>query len=190
MIRSSDWRLTCSFSDQNIVCITYRSHACCMPSLSHFPRFDHPSNIWWTVRVMKLLTEIFFSLSPRSPSWVHISSPAPCSEILWNLFSTHNVRDQVSHPYKISGKIIGSYVLIVMFLERKWEQTRSARNGSRHSQHLVWSWFLPNFATFVTDLSAVSKLWFCPPFWWRFPVLNQKPRHEDVWGGWRYNSTH
>jgi len=33
---------------------------------------------------------------------------------------TFSVRDQVSHPYKITGKIIVLYVLIFMFLEQRW----------------------------------------------------------------------
>ena len=31
------------------------SHACHMPRSSHFPWDDHPNNIWWGVKIIKLL---------------------------------------------------------------------------------------------------------------------------------------
>jgi len=53
--RSSDWPLPFKFSDQNLVCISHFSHGCYMSRLPHPPSFDHPNNIWWSVRLMKFL---------------------------------------------------------------------------------------------------------------------------------------
>jgi len=55
-----------------------------------------------------------------------LSSPATATSSLLglnilNLCSSLSVKDQVSHPYKIKGKIIVLYTLILKFLHRRWE---------------------------------------------------------------------
>jgi hypothetical protein len=42
----------------------------------------------------------------------------------FSLCSFLNVRDKVSHPYRTTGKIIILYILILMFLESRWEDIR------------------------------------------------------------------
>jgi hypothetical protein len=39
----------------NILNASHPFHNCHMPSPSHPPPFDHPNNIWWSVKVMKFL---------------------------------------------------------------------------------------------------------------------------------------
>ena len=45
-----------------------------------------------------------------------------------NLRSSLNVRDHVSHPYKIRGKITILYILVLKFLDSKLERKDSAPN--------------------------------------------------------------
>jgi len=55
MSRSSEWSLSFRLSDQNLVCISHRVHACYMPSPSLSPWLDRPNSIWWSVQVTKFL---------------------------------------------------------------------------------------------------------------------------------------
>jgi hypothetical protein len=45
--------------------------------------------------------------------------------------SSLNVNDQVSHPYKTTGKIIVLYILIITFLGSNLEDKNSALNDSK-----------------------------------------------------------
>jgi hypothetical protein len=44
-----------------------------------------------------------------------------------------NVSDQVSHPYKTTGKIIVLIILVLYFWVAKWKTKDSAPNDSKHS---------------------------------------------------------
>jgi len=50
-----------------------------------------------------------------------------------SFLSSRNVSDQVSHPYKTTGKIIVLYILILNFWIVTWKTEDSAPNASKHS---------------------------------------------------------
>jgi hypothetical protein len=49
-----------------------------------------------------------------------------------SLFSSHNVRDYVSHPYKPIGKMIVFYILAFIFFDSDKKTEGSGRNASKH----------------------------------------------------------
>jgi hypothetical protein len=58
---------------------------------------------------------------------LHRSKYSPQHPVLKNtlsLCSSINVRDQVSHPYKITGRIIVLYIVTFNFLDKRWEDRR------------------------------------------------------------------
>jgi hypothetical protein len=74
-----------------------------MPCPSHPPWLEQSNYTWWNVQVMKLLT---MSFSPISCLFVpNILLSALFSNTL-SQGSSLNVRNQVSHPYRTTGKII------------------------------------------------------------------------------------
>jgi len=56
-----------------------------------------------------------------------------------NLRSSLNVRDQVSHPYRTTGKTAVLCILIFIFLYSKPEDKRSAPNDSKQSVNSICS---------------------------------------------------
>jgi hypothetical protein len=89
-----------------------------MPCPSHPPWLDHSNYVWQRVQVMKLLIMQF----PQFLLWHHLSSDiifssAPCSQTPSVSVPPLMLRDQVSHPYRTTGKII-----IIWYLYWKcWE---------------------------------------------------------------------
>jgi hypothetical protein len=51
-----------SLPGEKFVCISHLLHAWQMPRLSHAPWADHPNNIWWRVKVMKLFIRVVASI--------------------------------------------------------------------------------------------------------------------------------
>jgi hypothetical protein len=51
--------------------------------------------------------------------YVQIFSSTHCSQNTLSLRSSHNIRAQVSQPYKIMGKIIAFYIPMLTFLDRR-----------------------------------------------------------------------
>jgi hypothetical protein len=74
-----------------------------------------------------------------------------------NLCSFLYVRDQVSHPYKTSSRIMVLYILTFTFLESRQEDCEP--NGSKHS---------PEFSLFLISL--------CMQFW----SVNVVPRYLNI----------
>ena len=98
-------------------------HTRYMLSPSHSSRFYHPNNIWWAAQIIKQYRSLsgkiikqYRSLSSSLCSFLHspvTSSLLGPNILLYTLFSNTlsvrsslNVSDQVSHPYKTTGKII------------------------------------------------------------------------------------
>jgi hypothetical protein len=105
---SSKWLLPSSFPSETLYSpLLSLIRATCPAHLS--PWLDHPNDIWWGVQSIKLLL----------CSLLH--SPVTSS---LSLHSSLNVSDQVSHPYKTTGKIIVLYILIFMFLDSKLDDKR------------------------------------------------------------------
>ena len=85
--------------------------------------------ITWTI-----MGEEYRSLSSSLCSFLHslVTSSLLGPNILlytlfsntFSLYSSLNVRDQVSHPYKTTGKITFLYILIFKFLDSKLEEIR------------------------------------------------------------------
>jgi hypothetical protein len=92
---------TPTFSERSLL---FRSHACYMNQPSHPPSFDHCNKIWWSVQVKELL---IMQSSPVSCHFLTLRSkysPQYLISNIINLFSSLSVRNQVSHPYKTTGK--------------------------------------------------------------------------------------
>jgi hypothetical protein len=93
MHRSPKWSVPFRFSDKFLYAsLIFPMILHALPISSSW--FDHPNNIWWTVKVSLLqLPDTSSPLGPR------ILLSTLFSDTL-ELFYFLSVRDQVSHPYK------------------------------------------------------------------------------------------
>jgi hypothetical protein len=73
----------------------------------------HSNYVWWGVQVWRVSLCSFLQ-PPITSLSLNILPSALFSNTL-NLFSSINVTDQVSHPYRTTGKIIVFYILILCF---------------------------------------------------------------------------
>jgi hypothetical protein len=121
MVRYSELSLPFKFSNQNIVCISQFSSACYMPCPTHPPLFDHFNNIHWSVHVMKFIivqsSAAFHHLLPFRSTY---SPQHPVLKYPQSLFFLWCERLSFT-PIQKAGKIVVLYILIVKFLESKWE---------------------------------------------------------------------
>jgi hypothetical protein len=94
-----------------------------IPCPSH-PTLDHSNYTWRILQITKLLVTQF---SPVSCHFIHFRSKySPQHPVLEHpqSMSPLNVWDRVSHPYRLTGKIIVLYSLIFKLLESRWEDRR------------------------------------------------------------------
>jgi hypothetical protein len=107
--RSSCWHLSFRFSEHNSLCTIFFSHPCYLPCPSHYALFHNSDYIWLGVQSYEAPhLAVFSSLLLFNPYSVQIFYWEPLfSKILsLHVCSPRNVRDQVSHPYNISCKIL------------------------------------------------------------------------------------
>ena len=122
---SSKWCLPLRFSHQNSGCTTPVPFTCHMLRPSHSSRFDHPSNIWLGVQIIKFLvmqssSHPYFFVPLRSKYYPQ----RPILEHLRPMFLP-DVKDQDLHPYKTTDKVILLHITFI-FLDSKLD---SAPNG-------------------------------------------------------------
>jgi hypothetical protein len=85
-----------------------------MPRPSHPPWLHHSNYTWKRIQVMKLFIMQFSPTSCRFIS-LHSNILSSLFSNSLNLCSSLNVKDQVSHPYRTTGKIIVLYISIFKF---------------------------------------------------------------------------
>jgi hypothetical protein len=116
------------FSNQNIVCISHRHHPCYMPRPSN-PRFDHPSNIWWSVQVTKLL------IMQSSTASRHFLPPKPkystrhsvmISFATTNLYSNNIKARRICKIYKPTGVHLPFPAFYALRCSCNWLETSDA----------------------------------------------------------------
>ena len=95
-----------------------------MPRQSHSSRFYHPNNIGWGVKVSSSLCIFLHSFATSFLLGPNILLNTLFSNTL-SLCSSLNVRNQVSHAYKTTGKII---VTTCTKTHYNWEQMNNSRS--------------------------------------------------------------
>jgi hypothetical protein len=104
----------------NVQMHSRRPHSYYTPCSSHPPLLDHPNCI--LDGKYKL-----FNSSLYSPVTLSLFGPNILLSILFSdlsLCSSFTVRNQVSHSYRTTGKIVGFYILISSFLDSRREDRK------------------------------------------------------------------
>jgi hypothetical protein len=98
---------------------SFSPHSCYMPCPSQSPRLDNSNYTWEQYKLRS--SSLYSFLQPpitSSPFGPNIPLSTLFSNTL-SLCSSLNVRGQVLHPYRTTGKIIVLYILIYTFLDRR-----------------------------------------------------------------------
>jgi hypothetical protein len=102
---------------------SYR-HSFYIPYPSHPPWLYHSNYTWRRVHNLWSLLCSSLQLYITSSLFIPNIFLGTLFSHTLSLCSFYNVRDQVSHPYRTTGKIIPLYILIFMFLDSRWEDKR------------------------------------------------------------------
>jgi hypothetical protein len=150
ILRSTKWPLSFGPSYHNFVYISLLSHV--LHSLPiHPPWCEHPNNIQHGIQIMQhptveffpdsscflpLGSSIFLSTLFSNTQWVKLTSAPQSISFIRHIkvlippqtpsvcYSLH-VRDQVSHPHKVTCRITVLYILIFIFADSRWEDDRA-----------------------------------------------------------------
>jgi hypothetical protein len=102
-----------------------------------------PSHLLLDLICLVIFGDEYKFLLPR-PSEAQIFSLEPCSQTPSRLFSFLNVRDQVSHPYKTTGRIMVLHILTCAFLDSRREDKKEILNGMVGSILRIYSALVEN----------------------------------------------
>jgi len=138
---SSKWSLSLRFQHQHLVYTSVLPHRCHMPHPTH-SRFYHPNNIGWEVQIIKLLVYSFLHSTVTSSHLGPAFSQHPVLKHFHPVFLP-KVRDQVSHQYKTTGKIIVLCILVLVSLPSKLEDKRFYTNWQQAFPDFNLLLFLP-----------------------------------------------
>jgi hypothetical protein len=110
------------FPHQNPVYTSPLPHMCYMPRPSHSSPFDYYNNVGWGVQVIKLIKLCSCLHSPVTsfPVGPNIFLSILFSNTLSLRFSL-KVSNQISYPYKTTGRIIVLHILIFVLWDSKLE---------------------------------------------------------------------
>jgi hypothetical protein len=110
---SSWWSHYFWLSHQYPMCIPFLSHSCYITLSQSW--LDHSNYTWQSIQLM------------NPPTCHHLAGPnILLSTLFFDTFSLCcylNVSDEVSHPYRITGKITVLYILIFVFLNSRDDKT-------------------------------------------------------------------
>jgi hypothetical protein len=88
--------------------------------------------------------------------------------IFRSLCSSHNVRDQVSHPYKLPMQYICYYKLLIWY---NWSYYYTSYN--------LVSWYFPSTVAFVSERNvsvSSAPVWWIPVYWYILSLLSVRLR--------------
>ena len=141
----------------------YVPHISHMTHPLHSSWFCHPNNVWWEQHIIKLCI-VQFPPVPATSSILgpifFLSNILSSNLIIYSSPTVTSVADQVSNPYKTTGKIILLYISYFWIAIVKTED--SWLNNSRH--FLANTFDLLELFPNIWMLSCFQNVWTLPHF--------------------------